>query len=109
MRKITAQCIECVEKCHLDRACKRQRDGGKHESVATGPTMATPDKDYCSALTQWKKAHMLVENSYIDHIMAKTDTFLDFVSIQPAVGKTNAEDSRVVDRGCVRNRILSNI
>ena len=25
------------EKGHLDRACKRQRDGAKHESVAMGP------------------------------------------------------------------------
>ena len=36
-RKETAQCSKCGEKVHLDRACKRQRDGGKHESVAMDP------------------------------------------------------------------------
>ena len=39
-RKETAQCSKCGEKDQLDRACKRQRDGGKHESVAMGPTLA---------------------------------------------------------------------
>ena len=35
-RKETAQCSKCGEKGHHDRACKRQRDGGKRESVAMG-------------------------------------------------------------------------
>ena len=51
-RKKTAQCSKCDEKGHLDRACKRQRDGGKHESVAMGPTLASPDQEYWEALTQ---------------------------------------------------------
>ena len=29
-RKETAQCSKCGEKGHLDMACKKQRDGGKH-------------------------------------------------------------------------------
>ena len=37
-KKETAQCSKCGEKGHLDRACKRQIDGGKQESVAVGPT-----------------------------------------------------------------------
>ena len=44
-KKETAQCKKCGEKGHLDRACKRQRDGGKHESVAMGPALATPDEE----------------------------------------------------------------
>ena len=51
-RKETAQCSKCGEKGHLDRASKRQRDGGKHESVAMGPTLASPDEEYWAALTQ---------------------------------------------------------
>ena len=51
MKKETAQCSKCGEKGHLDRVCKRQRDGGKHESVAMGPTLATPDEECWAALT----------------------------------------------------------
>ena len=54
--KETAQCSKCGEKGHIDRACKGQRDGGKHESVAMVPTMASPDEEYWTALTQWKTA-----------------------------------------------------
>ena len=42
-REETAQCSKCVEKGHLDRAWKRQRDGGKQQSVAMGPTLAPPN------------------------------------------------------------------
>ena len=51
-RKETAQCSKFGEKGHLERACKRQIDGGKHGSVAMGPTLASPDEDYWAALTQ---------------------------------------------------------
>ena len=60
-RKETAQCSKCGEKGQLYRACKRQRDGGKHELVAMGPTLATPDEECWAALTQWKTAGMLVD------------------------------------------------
>ena len=44
-RKETAQCSKCDEKGHLDRACKIQRDGGKHESVEMGPSLASPHEE----------------------------------------------------------------
>ena len=44
-RKERAQCSKCGEKGHLDRACKRQRDKGKHESVVMGPTLASADEE----------------------------------------------------------------
>ena len=50
-RKETAQCSKWGEEGHLDRACKRQRDGGKNESVGMGPTLASPDEEYWAALT----------------------------------------------------------
>ena len=81
-RKETAQCSKCGEKRHLDRACKRQRDGGKHESVAMGPTLATPDEECWAALTQWKTAGMLVDSGCTDHIVTNIDAFLDLVPIQ---------------------------
>ena len=45
-KKETSQCRKCCEEGHLDRACKRQRDGGKYESEAMGPTLASPDEEY---------------------------------------------------------------
>ena len=98
----TAQCSKCGEKGHLDRACKRQRDGGKHESVAMGPILATPDEECWAALTQWKTAGMLVDSGCTDHIVTNIDAFLDFVPIQSVVRYPNGEASRVVGRGCVR-------
>ena len=84
-RKETAQCSKCGEKVHLDRACKRQKDGGKQESVAMGPTLASPDEEYWLALTQWKTAGMLVDSGCTDHIVMNIDAFLDFVPIQLVV------------------------
>ena len=81
-RKETAQCSKCGEKGHLDRACKRQRDGGKHESVEMGPTLASPDEEYWATLTQWKTAGMVVDSGCTDHIVTNIDAFLDFVPIQ---------------------------
>ena len=104
----TAQCSKCGEKGHLDRACKRQRDGGKQESVAMGPTLASPDEEYWAALTQWKTAGMLVDSGCTDHIVTNIDAFLDFVPIQSVVRNPNGEASRVVGRGCVRISIPSN-
>ena len=95
-------------KGHLDRACKRQKDGGKLESVAMGPTMATPDEEYWAALTQWKTAGMLVDSGCTDHIMTNMDAFLYLVPIQAVVRNSNGEASRVVGRGCVRISIPSN-
>ena len=60
-RKETAQCSKCGEKGQLDKACKRQRDRGKHGSVAMGPTLASTDEEYRAVLTQWKTAGMLVD------------------------------------------------
>ena len=107
-RKETAQCSKFGEKDHLDRACKRQRDGGKHESVAMGPTLASPDEENWAALTQWKTAGMLVDSGCTDHIVTNIDAFLDFVPIQSVVRNSNEEASRVVGRGCVRISIPSN-
>ena len=70
---------------HLNRACKRQRDGRKHEPVAMGPTLATSDKQYLAALTQRKTADMLVDSGCIDHIATDIEAFLDFVIIQLVV------------------------
>ena len=107
-RKETAQCSKCGEKGHVERACKRQRDGGKQESVAMGPTLASPDEEYCAALTLWKRAGMLVDSGCKDHIVTNIDAFLDFVPIQSVVTNPNGEASRVVGRGCVRISIPSN-
>ena len=100
--KETAQCSQCGEKSHIDRACKIQRDGGKHESVAMAPTLASPDEEYWAALTQWKTASMLVDSGCTHHIVTNIDAFLDFVSIQAVFRNPNGEVSRVVGRGCVR-------
>ena len=107
-RKETTKCSKCGEKGHLDRACKRQRDGGKHEAVAMGPTLASPDEEYWAALTQWKTAGVLVDSGCTDHIVAYIDAFLDFVTIQSVVKNPNGEASSVVGRGCVRVSIPSN-
>ena len=101
-RKETAHCSKCCEKGRLDRACKRQRDVGKQESVARGPTTDPPDEEYWAALTQWKTAGMLVDSGFTDHIVTNIDAFLDFVPIQSVVRNPNEEASRVVGRGCVR-------
>ena len=105
-KKETAQCSKCGEKGHLDRASKRQRDGGKNESVAMGPTLATSDEECWAALTQWKTAGMLLDSGCTDHIVTNIDAFLDFV--QSVVRNLNGEASRVVGRGCVRISIPSN-
>ena len=107
-RKETAQCSKCDEKGHLDRACKRQRDGGKHEAVAMGPTLASPHEEYWAALTQWRTAGMLVDSGCTDHLVTNIDAFLDFVHIQSVVRNPNGEATRVVGRGCVRISIPSN-
>ena len=101
-RKETAQCSKCGEKGQIDRACNRKRDGGKHESVAVGPSLASPDEGYWAALTQWKTAGMVVDSGCTDHIVTNIDAFLDFVPIQSVVRNLNGEVSRVVGRDCVR-------
>ena len=98
----------CGEKSHLDKACKRQRDGGKKESVAMGPILASLDEEYWATLTQWKTAGMLVDSGCTDHIVMIINAFLVFVPIQSAVRSSNGEASRVMGRGCVRINILSN-
>ena len=107
-RKETAQCSNCDEKGHLDRACKRQRDGGKIESVAMSPTLASPNGKYWAALTQWKTEGMLVDSGCTDHIVTNIDAFQYFVPIQSMLRNPNGEASRVMDRGCVRISIPSN-
>ena len=103
MMKKTAQCSKCGEKRLLYRACKRQRNGGKH--WAMGPTLASPDEEYWAALTHWKTAGMLVNSGCTDHIVTNINAFLGLVSIQSVVRIPNGEASRVVGRGCVRIRI----
>ena len=107
-RKETSQCSKCSEKGHLDRACKRQRDGIKHESVAMGPTLASPDEELWSTRTQWKTSGMLVDSGFTDNIMTNIHAFLDFVPIQSVVRNPNGEASRVVGRNCVRISMPSN-
>ena len=77
-----AQCSKCGEKGHLYRACRRQKDGGKHESVAMRQSLASPDEEYWAVLTQWKTAGMLVESDCTDHIVTSNDAFLEFVPIK---------------------------
>ena len=84
-RKETAQCSACGEIGHLDKACKRQRVGRKHESVAMGPTLASPDEEYWAAFTHWKTASMLVDSVCTDHIVTNINAILDFVPIQSVV------------------------
>ena len=98
----------CGEKGHLDRACRRQRDGGKGESVAMGSTLASPDEESWAALTQWKTAGMLVDSGCTDQIVTNIDAFLDFVPNRSVVRNLNGEVSRVVGRGCVKISIRSN-
>ena len=100
-RKETAQCSKCGEKGHLDRECKRQRDEGKHEPVAMGSILASPDEEYWAVLIQWKTSGMLVDSGCTDHIVTIIDAFLDFVPIQSVVKNPNGEAYRVVGRGCV--------
>ena len=76
--------------------------------MAIGPTLASPDKEYWAALSQWKTAGMLVETACTDHKVTNIDAFLDFVPIQSVVRNPNGEASRVVRRGCVRISIPSN-
>ena len=73
-----------------------------------GPTLASPDEEYWSALTQWKTAGMLVDSGYRDRIVANIDAFVDFVPIQLVVKNHNGEAARVVGRGCVKINIPSN-
>ena len=94
--KETAQGSKCGEKGDLDRACKRQRNGGKQKSVAMGPTLASPDEEHWAALTQWKTAGMLVDSGCANHIVTNIDAFLDFVPIQSVVRNPNGEASRVL-------------
>ena len=105
-RKETAR--KYGEKSHLDSECKRQRNGGRHESVAMGLTLAAPDAEHWAALTHWKTAGVLVDTGCTDHIVTNTNAFLDFVPIQSVVRKPNGEASRVVGRGCVTISIHSN-
>ena len=107
-RKDTAQSSKYGEKGHLHRACKRQRDGDKHESVEMSPSLASPDEEYWAALTQWKTEGMLVHSGCTHHIVTNIDVFLDFVPIQSVVRNPNGEASRVVGAGCVRISIPSN-
>ena len=75
-RKGAAQCSKCGENCNTDRACKRQRVEGKHDSVAMGPTLATPDEESCAALNQGKKAGMQVDSGCVDHVVKNIEVFL---------------------------------
>ena len=107
-RKETAQCSKCGKKSHLDRTCRRQRDGSKHESVAMSLTLASPDEENWAALIHWKTAGLLLDSSCTYHIVTNIDAFLDFVPIQSVVRNSNGEYSRVVGRGCARISIPSN-
>ena len=99
--------IKCGENGHLDRACMRQRDGGEYESLAVGPTLATPDENHWVACTQWKTAGVLVDSACTDHIVTNVDAFLDFVPAQSVITNANGEASRRVGGGNVRMSISS--
>ena len=86
------------ENGHLDWACKRQRDGGKHESVAMRPTLARADEKYRATATQSKTAEILFDNGCRDRIMTNIEAFLNFVLNQSVVRNANRE----VERGCMR-------
>ena len=73
-----------------------------------GPTLAAPDEEYWTALTQWKTAGRLVDCGCTDHIVTNIEAFLDFVPIHSVARNPNGEASRVVGRGCVRISVPSN-
>ena len=81
-RKETAQCSKCDEKGHQDRACKKQKVGDKHESVAMGLTLASSDEEYCAVLTPWKTPGSLGDSGCTDQKVTNKDAFVDFVPIQ---------------------------
>ena len=101
-------CFVCGDPWTLFQGLQEEGDGGKQESVAMGPTLASPDGEYWAALTQWKTAGMLVDSGCTDNIVTNILAFLDFVPIQSVVRNPNGEASRVVGRGCVRISIPSN-
>ena len=106
-RKATAQCSKCTKKGHLEMACRRQRDGGKHESVAMNLTLASQDAENWTTLTQCKTAGMLMDSGCTDQ-STNIDAFLDFLPIQSVVRIPNGEVSRLLGRGYARISILSN-
>ena len=106
-RKETAQCSIFGEKRSPDRACKRQGVGGKHASVAIGPTLATTEEKYWAARVQWKPLGTLVDSGCTDYIVTNIAPFLDFLPIQSVVRNPNGDDSGVVGRGWVRISIPS--
>ena len=69
--KETAKGSKCVETGLLDSACRKQRDGGKHQSVAMGPKLTISDEEYLAALTQWKTAGMPVDSGCTDDMMTQ--------------------------------------
>ena len=107
-RKENAQYSKCGQKGLLDRACQRNWDGGKHESVAIGPTLATSDEEYCAGLSQWKAAGILIDSGCTDPIVTNIDTFLDFVPLQSVVRNPNIEASRLMGKGYARISLPSN-
>ena len=50
-REGSKHCSKCGEKSKVDRASKRQRDGGKPESLAVSSTLSTLYQEYWAALT----------------------------------------------------------
>ena len=74
-RKEIAQCSMRGAKVHLDT--ERETNGGKHESVAMGPTLSTPDEEYWAALTLWNTAGMLVYIGCTDNTVTISDALPD--------------------------------
>ena len=100
-RKETAQCSKCGEKCQLDKACTRQKEGGKHECYGSS-------FGFTRQGTLWKTAGMLTDSCCTDHIVTNIDAFLGFVPIHLLNRNPNGEASRVLGRGCVRISIPTN-
>ena len=68
---------------------RRQKYEGKHESVAMGPTLASPNEEYWAALAHWKTASLVVDSGCTGKIATNIDAFLDFLLIQLVVRNPN--------------------
>ena len=107
-RKKTTQCSNCVEIDHIDRACKRQINGGKDESVAIGSNIVyTIWGTLGSSYTVEDSSHAS-GHGCTNHIVTNFDALLDYVPIKSVVRNPIGKASRVVDRGYMKISIPSN-
>ena len=73
-REGTEHCSKCGEKGNVDRASKRQRDGGKPEALAMSSTLSTLEQDYWAAPTLRKAAGIPVYLGCTENTVTIIDT-----------------------------------